>query len=166
MMTAEYEIIRTFDAPRELVYEAWTEPRRFSCWFGPRIFTTPADRIVLDARPGGIWQATMVGEEGFEMTLNGVYREVTASERLVFTTGDPDNPGDGPASTVTVTLTEQGGATVMRFHQHGVNTDQGHAEQARAGWSEFFDRMAEHLAGSRPDPARDRARTGAGRSHS
>ncbi|MEU7984362.1 SRPBCC domain-containing protein [Streptosporangium canum] len=148
MMTAEYEITRAFDVPRELVYEAWTEPRRFSHWFGPRIFATPVDRIVLDARPGGIWRATMVGEEGFEMTLNGVYREVAAPERLVFTTGDPDNPGDGPASVVTLTLREQDGATVMLFHQYGVNTDQEHAEQAKAGWSEFFDRMAEHLASS------------------
>ncbi|WP_433250605.1 SRPBCC family protein [Streptosporangium sp. CA-135522] len=148
MTTAEYEITRTFDAPRELVYEAWTEPERFSHWFGPRIFATPADRIVLDARPGGIWRATMVGEEGFEMTLDGVYREVAAPGRLVFTMGDPDNPGDGPASVVTLTLEEGDGTTVMRFHQYGVNTDQEHAEQAGAGWSEFFDRMAEHLAGS------------------
>ncbi|MEV0234190.1 SRPBCC domain-containing protein [Nonomuraea sp. NPDC050786] len=144
--TAEYEITRHFDAPRELVWAAWTEPERFSRWFGPRMLTTPVGRITLDARPGGVWQATLVGEEGFEATLNGTYREVKGPERLVFTTGDPDNPGDGPASVVTIDLTETDGRTEMRFHQYGVNTDPQHAEQAKAGWVEFFDRLAEHLA--------------------
>ncbi|GGT03384.1 activator of HSP90 ATPase [Planobispora rosea] len=147
--TAEYEINRTFDAPRELVYAAWTEPERFSRWFGPRMLATPVGRIVLDVRPGGAWRATLVGEEGFEVTLTGTYREVAAPERLVFTTGDPDSPGDGPASVVTLSLAEADGATEMRFHQFGVNTDQEHAEQARAGWLEFFDRLAEHVEQAR-----------------
>ncbi|MFI0351794.1 SRPBCC domain-containing protein [Actinomadura sp. 9N407] len=145
MQTAEYEITCVFDVPRELVYEAWTRSERFARWFGPRVFTTPADRVVLDVRPGGTWKATMVGEEGFEVTLNGVYREVDGPGRLVFTTGDPDDPGDAPASVVTVLLDEQDGTTTMRFHQYGVNTDAEHAEQAKAGWVEFFDRLAEHL---------------------
>ncbi|MEU4695814.1 SRPBCC family protein [Nonomuraea dietziae] len=145
--TAEYEIVLHLDAPREQVYAAWTTPGRFARWFGPRIFTTPADRVALDVRPGGAWQATLVGDEGFEVTLQGAYREVAGPGRLVFTTGDPDNPGDAPASVVTLTLDEgEGGGTTMRFHQFGVNTDQEHAEQARAGWLEFFERLAEHLA--------------------
>ncbi|MEU6997922.1 SRPBCC domain-containing protein [Nonomuraea sp. NPDC046570] len=145
MKTAEYEIVRDFAAQREQVYSAWTEPERFARWFGPRIFTTPADRVVLDVRPGGAWQATLLGEEGFEVTLRGVYREVVGPDRLVFTTGDPDNPGDVPASVATLTLHEHADGTTMRFHQFGVNTDAEHAEQAKAGWQEFFDRLAEHL---------------------
>ncbi|MFF4776712.1 SRPBCC domain-containing protein [Microtetraspora fusca] len=144
--TAEFEIVRDFAAPREQVYAAWTRPERFARWFGPRIFTTPADRVVLDVRPGGAWQATLVGDEGFEVTLQGVYREVAGPGRLVFTTGDPDNPGDGPASVVTLTLDEHADGTTMRFRQFGVNTDAEHAEQSKAGWLEFFDRLAEHLA--------------------
>ena len=54
-------------------------------------------------------------------------------------------PGDGPASVVTIRLTEVDGRTEMRFHQYGVNTDQEHAEQAKAGWIEFFDRLAEQV---------------------
>ncbi|MGV9770943.1 SRPBCC family protein [Streptosporangium sp. NPDC003464] len=146
METAEYEIVRDFTARREQVYAAWTQPERFARWFGPRVFTTPADRVVLDVRPAGAWQATLVGEEGFEVTLRGVYREVAGPGRLVFTTGDPDDPGDGPASVATLTLEEHEHGTTMRFHQFGVNTDAEHAEQARAGWLEFFDRLAEHLA--------------------
>ncbi|TMR93688.1 SRPBCC family protein [Nonomuraea basaltis] len=143
--TAEYEIIRVFDAPRELVWAAWTEPERFSRWFGPRMMATPIGRLTLDAWPGGIWRATLVGDEGFEVTLDGTYREVTEPERLVFTTGDPDDPGDGPASVVTVGFADVDGKTEMRFHQYGVNTDQAHAEQAREGWVEFFDRLTEHV---------------------
>ncbi|MEU7897838.1 SRPBCC domain-containing protein [Nonomuraea sp. NPDC049152] len=145
--TAEYEIVRRLAAPPADVYAAWTQPERFARWFGPRIFTTPADRVVLDVRPGGAWRATLVGEEGFEVTLHGVYREVAGPGRLVFTTGDPDNPGEGPASVATLTLDEHEGGTAMRFHQFGVNTDEEHAEQAKQGWLEFFDRLDEHLAG-------------------
>jgi len=144
--TAEYEITRVFDAPRELVYQAWTEPGRFARWFGPRGLTTPAERVVMDVRPGGSWRATLCGEEGFEATLDGTYREVAGPRRLVFTTGDPDNPGDGPASVVTIELSERDGRTTMLFHQYGVNTEPEHAEQARQGWIEFFDRLGEHLA--------------------
>lgn len=146
MMTAEYLIDRHFAAPPETVWAAWTEPERFARWFGPASLATPVGRITLDARPGGVWRATLVGEEGFEVTLDGTYREVRAPSRLVFTTGDPDAPGDGPASVVTVELTAADGGTAMRFHQYGVNTDDEHAAGARAGWQEFFDRLATYLA--------------------
>ncbi|MGP4103848.1 SRPBCC family protein [Nonomuraea sp. KM90] len=145
--TAEYEITRLFDAPRELVWATWTEPERFSRWFGPRMPATPVDRITLDTRPGGIWHVALVGDEGFEVTLGGTYREVEGPGRLVFTTGDPDDPGEGPASVVTIDFAavDGGDRTEMRFHQYGVNTDQEHAEQAKAGWIEFFDRLAEQV---------------------
>ena len=143
--TAEYDITRVFNAPRELVWAAWTEPERFSRWFGPASLATPVGRITLDTRPGGIWRASLVGEEGFEATLDGTYREVQKPGRLVFTTGDWDNPGDGPASVVTIAFADADGRTEMRFHQYGVNTGQEHAEQARAGWIEFFDRLAAHV---------------------
>ncbi|MFK4037206.1 SRPBCC domain-containing protein [Nonomuraea wenchangensis] len=143
--TAEYTITRHFAAPRHRVWDAWTDPERFSRWFGPRGMATPLGRITLDAVPGGVWRATLVGEEGFEVTLDGRYREVRAPGRLVFTTGDPDAPGDGPASVVTVDLAATGDRTEMRFHQYGVNTAPEHAEQAKAGWVEFFERLAEHV---------------------
>ncbi|SDK10513.1 Uncharacterized conserved protein YndB, AHSA1/START domain [Nonomuraea maritima] len=142
MMTAEYVITRHFAAPPEAVWASWTEPERFARWFGPASLATPVGRITLDTRPGGVWRTTLVGEEGFEVTLDGTYRVVEAPSRLVFTTGDPDAPGDGPASVATVELTGAGGGTAMRFHQYGVNTDDEHAAQARAGWLEFFDRLA------------------------
>jgi uncharacterized protein YndB with AHSA1/START domain len=142
----DYTITRVFDAPRELVFQAWTEPAHFTHWFGPRGFTTPLATISMDVRPGGAWRATMVAADGAEAPIHGVYREVAAPERLVFTTGDPDNTSGQVASVATVTLTELGGATKMVFHQAGYNTDQAHADAAKAGWMEFFERLAEHLA--------------------
>jgi hypothetical protein len=64
----------------------------------------------------------------------------------VFTTGDPANTDGTPASVATMELETEGSGALMRFHQAGVNTDEAHAEQSRAGWIEFFDRLAEHLA--------------------
>ncbi|WP_329521747.1 SRPBCC family protein [Spirillospora sp. NBC_01491] len=147
-----YEIVRDFAVPRGRVYAAWTRPERLARWFGPRVFTTPVHRVVLDVRPGGRWRAVLVGDEGLEVTLGGAYREVEEPGRLVFTTGDPDDPVDGPAAVVTLTLDEHDGTTTMRFHHHGVDTDPEHAEGAKAGWIEFFDRLAEHLAAQTTSP--------------
>jgi uncharacterized protein YndB with AHSA1/START domain len=144
--TAHYEIVRVLDAPREEVFRAWTEPEHFARWFGARGFVTPPDRLSLDVRPGGLWRAVLVSEDGFEVTLDGTYREVRAPERLVFTTGDPDDADGGPASVVTVILTDRGDRTEMRFHQYGVNTDDERATAARTGWTIFFDRLAENLS--------------------
>ena len=142
--TAEYTITRQFDAPPERLFEAWTEPADFSAWFAPDGWRTPADRVSLDLRPGGAWSAVLVGPDGSEAPLGGTYREIDPPGRLVFTTGDPDNPGDGPASVTTVELagTNDGG-TEMAFHQFGVNTDQDHADAAAAGWQQFFDKLAD-----------------------
>ncbi|MEV7808029.1 SRPBCC domain-containing protein [Microbispora sp. NPDC088329] len=142
----EYTITRVLDAPREAVFAAWTEPERFSRWFGPHGFTTPVSLITMDLRPGGEWSACLVSPEGAKAPLGGVYREVAAPERLVFTTGDPGNQEGAVASVATVTLTGLGDRTEMRFTQEGYNTDEAHAEAAKAGWLQFFDRLAEHLA--------------------
>jgi uncharacterized protein YndB with AHSA1/START domain len=91
-------------------------------------------------------EAAMAERANTRSAPSAEYREVVRPERLVFTTGDPANDDGLPASVVTVTLTDLGGKTEMHFHQAGVNTDEAHAEAAKAGWIEFFDRLAEHLA--------------------
>ncbi|MFE9662757.1 SRPBCC domain-containing protein [Streptomyces sp. NPDC005955] len=146
MPRTEYEIVREVAAGREDVYAAWTETERFARWFGPRMLTTPVERVSLDVRPGGRWRAVLVGEEGFEAVLRGRYRQVDAPARLVFTTGDPDHPDGEPAFLATLTLEGRGARTLMRFHQHGVNTDAEHVARVRAGWLEFFDRLDEYLS--------------------
>jgi uncharacterized protein YndB with AHSA1/START domain len=77
------EIERIFDAPRSLVFKAWTEPEHLVHWYGPRGFTLPSCK--LDLRPGGSWRSCMLSPEGREYWVKGVYREILEPERLVFT---------------------------------------------------------------------------------
>src|SRR5262249_38389883 len=88
-----FTVTRVLDAPRELVFQAWTDPAHFTHWWGPRGFTTPLSTISLDVRPGGIWRATMInGEDGTEYPFHGIYREVVPPEKLSFSLIDPDDP--------------------------------------------------------------------------
>ncbi|MEW9533705.1 SRPBCC domain-containing protein [Microbispora sp. NPDC049125] len=144
----DFTIIRVLETSPEQAFKAWTEPARFSQWFGPESFTTPVSRITMDLRPGGEWSAALVSPDGAEAVLGGVYREIAEPERLVFTTGDPDNQEGAVASVVTVTFTANGDTTEMNFNQAGYNTDEEHANGAKAGWLQFFDRLDKHLAGA------------------
>ena len=83
-------IRRTFDAPRERVWEAWTDPAQIDAWWGPDGFTTTTDE--MDVRPGGVWRFVMVGPGGEEFQNLVVYEEVEEPERLAYTHGSPDEP--------------------------------------------------------------------------
>jgi uncharacterized protein YndB with AHSA1/START domain len=144
--SAERELIirRTFDAPRTLVFAAWTEPRHLAQWSCPRGFTFTENNG--DLRVGGAFSACMRSPEGSNHRLRGVYREIVPPERLVFTHCWVDESGKaGPETIVTVTLTERNGRTEMRFHQgvfESVSSRDGHEQ----GWSSCFERLAELLA--------------------
>ncbi len=136
-------IRRTFDAPRELVFRAWTEPRLLAQWSCPRGFTFAENRGEL--RVGGSFFARMRSPEGTEHRLRGVYREIVPPERLVFTHCWVDERGTpGPETLVTVTLADRGGRTEMMFHQGlfaSVDARAGHEQ----GWTSCFGRLAELL---------------------
>ena len=138
-------ITRVFDAPRELVWREWTEPARFADWFGGSGSEVPVATVSMDVRPGGSWRATMfAGPERREIRWKGEYREVVEPERLVFTISD--QPGEDAYELVTVALTDLGGdRTEMHFEQRGRMSPEQY-ERAGAGWSGFFDRIAERLA--------------------
>jgi uncharacterized protein YndB with AHSA1/START domain len=141
----EVTITRTFDAPREAVWRAWTEPEQFAAWFGTPPYTTPPERVSMDVRPGGAWSATMVSEEdGSELPFQGEYREVVEPERLVLTFGEP---GEANVEILTVTLTDLGGKTEVVVNQSGHLPQEEYPKLAE-GYSAFFDRLAEHLARS------------------
>lgn len=136
-------ITRTFDAPRELVYAAWTEPAQFAQWFGTASMNVPLESVTMDPRPGGEWTALMVVSDEQTIPWRGVYREVDPPARLVFTISDRDMPEDDPGEVVTVELTDLGdGRTEMAFSQLGAHMDQAGYEQARDGWQAFFDDLA------------------------
>jgi uncharacterized protein YndB with AHSA1/START domain len=143
----ELVITRVFDAPRDLVWKAWTEPDRIKQWSAPKGFTIPVAEGEL--RPGGAWKSCMRKPDGTDLWLGGVYREIDEPKRLVFTHAWLDEHGNpGPETVVTVTLTERGGKTEMNFRQSGfdsIESRDGHA----GGWNECFDKLEEHLANVR-----------------
>jgi uncharacterized protein YndB with AHSA1/START domain len=138
-------ITRIFDAPRERVWKEWTEPERFADWYGGSEAEVPVATVSMDVRAGGAWRATML-HGGREIQWKGEYREVVEPERLVFTVSD--QPGEERHELVTVVLTGlPDGRTEMLFQQRGEMTPEQY-ERAGEGWSGFFDRISERLAGA------------------
>jgi uncharacterized protein YndB with AHSA1/START domain len=105
---------RVFDAPREAVYKAWTDPKQLGQWFPPKDFTSP--RCEVDARPGGIFRCDMKGPDGEVFVGQGLFREVVPNERLVFTFGG-EAGAPPPPLLVTVVLEAQGNKTKLTIHQ-------------------------------------------------
>ncbi|MEK6226108.1 MAG: SRPBCC domain-containing protein [Chloroflexota bacterium] len=110
---------RVFDAPREMVYKAWTDPKQLAQWFPPKDFTSP--RCEVDARPGGIFRVDMKGPDGppFNGEVlpgKGIFREVVPNERLVFTFGGEEG-APPPPILVTVLFEAQGNKTKLTIHQ-------------------------------------------------
>lgn len=140
----EVDITRVFDAPRELVWRAWTEPGQIARWWGRRGWSTPLSEITMDVRPGGAFSLTSVSDEdGTEITQSGTYLEVVEPERLVIE--EPaENAWHAGAVTV-VTFADLGdGKTEMVFRTTIRTTAEG-LDTAAAGFASSFDRLAEHL---------------------
>ena len=107
----EVLMTRAFDAPRELLWEMWTNPEHVPRWLlGPEGWTMPVCEI--DLRPGGAWRFVWRKSEGDEMEMTGVYREIDAPERLVHT---ESWGGDWPETLNTLVLTEEEGRTTMEL---------------------------------------------------
>jgi uncharacterized protein YndB with AHSA1/START domain len=139
----ELTITRVFDAPRELVWRAFTEPEQFAQWFGHPPFKTPPETVSMDVRPGGEWEATQVNQEtGKELPFAGSYREVVEPERLVMTFEDP---GDPKAEVVTVTFKDLGGKTEVTLHQAGYMPPEQYKLTER-GWGRFLEQLEELLS--------------------
>lgn len=101
-------VVRLVEAPRELVWKAWTESKHISQWWGPNGFTTTTH--AMEVKPGGVWRFIMHGPDGTDWPNNIVYREVIQPERLVY-----DHSGEGANDPhrfqVTVTFADHGGRT-------------------------------------------------------
>ena len=142
----ELHMTRTIDAPREVVWLAWTDPAHLVQWFGPAGCTLIAPEF--DVRPGGAYRCGYIFDGG-EFRLRGVYREIAPPERLVFTHGWENEAGEVDHDTiVTVTFIEQGGKTTFTFHQAlfaSTESRDSHGE----GWGEAFDRLEELLGALR-----------------
>jgi len=112
-------ITREFDAPRHLVYKAWTTPELITRWWaGERGVVTLAE---VDLRVGGTWRYVMTANGGFEVAFHGEYREIVPDERIVSTEVFEGMPDAGAVSTLT--LTERDGRTVLHLLVDHINQD-------------------------------------------
>ena len=142
-------LTRVYDAPRELVWQAWTDPKMLAQWFGPRGFTSSVPE--LDVRVGGALRIVMHGPDGNDYPMKGVFREVVRPERLVFSNIAIDNNGKHLLEgETTVTLEAQGGKTKLTLHTYA----KGMVPMApqmlagmQEGWSQSLDKLDELVSG-------------------
>src|ERR1044071_1937740 len=133
----ELAITRRFEAPRELVFRAWTEPELLVRWWGPRGFRLAS--CSMDVRTGGAYRLCMRPTEGADLWVQGVYREMVAPERLVFTFAWEDAAGrPGHETLVTIAFAEEAGQTRMDFHQARFETVESR-DAHHGGWSSTFE---------------------------
>lgn len=158
----ELIITRVFDAPRKLVWKAWTEPGRLMSWWGPKNFTSPACKI--DFRVGGKYLFCMRSPDGKDFWSTGVYREIVPLERIVCTDSFADEKGNVVPAThygmgadfplemqVTVTFEDhedrtgrQASKTKMTLRHVGIPAGT-MRDMTGAGWNGSFDKLAEIL---------------------
>ena len=145
-------LTRIFDAPRELVFQAWTQPAHLARWWAPEGCTTQVRE--LDLRPGGRFHFCMRTPDGQDVWGLGIYREIVVPERLVYldsfadADGNPVPPthyglsaGHPPETLVTVTFAAQGGRTLLTL-RHAIPLPVAERGATQQGWSEMLERLA------------------------
>ena len=154
-----FTLTRMLDAPRERVFEAWTDPDQLQWFFSGN--EQRREPIELDLRVGGVWKLKMVESEDKEYFTGGVYREIVPFERLVFVFGafdgwpklDPDHLDHGPLVTVTLNEVDGGERTEMNLHMalpDHLTEDEVRewlAMGIREGWGQTIDRLVAVFAG-------------------
>jgi uncharacterized protein YndB with AHSA1/START domain len=139
---------RTFNAPRELVFKAWTDPSLLSKWWGPAYFTTPICEV--DPRPGGKLYIVMHGPKNTDFDIDlptwGVFQEFDPPRRLIFSnTAMLDEQGIPQLETLcTVTFEELTGKTEMTLQIVLVKTtpiSEAAWAGAEMGWSQSLDKL-------------------------
>lgn len=156
-----FTMTRTFDAPRALVFKAFSEAERLAQWWGPTGFEIQVSR--LEFRPGGIFHYKMASPNGHDMWGRFTFREIVEPERIVWINSFSDPEGAvAPAPfdmafpleiLNTVTLEEQGGKTILSLHSTPINetpeeraTFDGMFDSMQVGFGGTFDQLAEFLA--------------------
>ena len=137
-----------FDAPRALVWQAWTDPAMLAQWFGPRGFTSSVPQ--LDLRVGGALRIVMHGPDGNDYPMQGVFREVAPPARLVFRNVALDNDGNHLLEGETaVTFAERDGKTTLTMTSHMVGLVPIAPQMLagmEAGWTQSIDKLEAMLA--------------------
>jgi uncharacterized protein YndB with AHSA1/START domain len=145
-LAADQEVVitRTFDAPREAVFRAWTDPDELAAWYGPEHFDTPRERIRIDLRVGGRYELTMVRRDGGgEFAIGYEIVELVEPDLIVLRSDPMPAMGLREPTVTRVELQDLGGRTRMTL------TDGPYPESgpAAAGWNAAFDKLAALLGG-------------------
>lgn len=136
------ELRRTFAAPRERVYRAWTDAQSLTRWFAPSDKYTVVVHA-LELRVGGAYRFEMRHSSGKSHMVSGTYRELSPPRRLVFTWRWEDGP-EGPETLVTIELNSRGDATELHLRHERFATDAAVQEHTK-GWNGCLDRMTAAL---------------------
>ncbi len=161
-MENQLEITRTLDAPRDLVWKAWTDPKALAEWWGPKDFKITVHK--LEFKPGGVFHYDMLGHNGFQMWGIFTYKEINAPEKLVFInsfsnekgeiTRAPFFDGKWPLEILnTMTLSEENGKTVLRLIGGPINASEeeqqafeGNRKSMQQGFAGTFEKLDEYFA--------------------
>lgn len=133
---------RVFNAPRDLVFKVWTDPEHIVNWYGPEGFNTRVDEY--DFKVGGAWKYVMVGPNGSEKPIVGIFTEITPPERVV--TSDTSEGAFGLV--VTVSFEDLGDKTKLTLHTLHTSVEQKNMHEEYGvmnGWQSSFNRVAEVL---------------------
>ena len=137
----ELVITRVYDAPRSLVFAAWSTAQHVMRWWGPSGFSVP--EATVDFRAGGVFDLCMRGPDGTDYWMRGAFREIVAPERIIFTSIIDAQARQEIATTVT--FAEEGGKTTITVRQT-VPVNPFMARGQRQGWTESLERLAARLA--------------------
>jgi len=137
----EVLITRIFEAPRERVFRAWTDPDEVAAWYGPEQMEAPRERIRIDLRVGGRWELTMIqrGGGGREFSIGYDILELVEPELIVLRSDPMPEVGMHEPTVVRVEFHDHGDKTRMTLSDGPYPDGGGHAE---AGWSAAFDKLA------------------------
>lgn len=147
MTAADQEVMitRIFDAPREQVFKAWTDPDGVAAWYGPEHMKTPRDRIHIDLRVGGRWEVTMVARGGgSEFAIGYDILELVEPELIVMRSDPKPEVGMPDGTVVRVQFYDHGDKTRMTLSD-GPLPPAGR-DHAEAGYNAALDKLAAHLA--------------------
>jgi uncharacterized protein YndB with AHSA1/START domain len=146
----ELTITRVFNAPRELVFKAWTDPKELAKWWGPKTFTIPVCEV--DLKPGGALRIVMRAPDGAEYPMKGVFREIVPPSRLVFTNIAVDKDGNHIIEGLTtVTFADEGGKTKLTLQTRGaamVDYAAAYLQGMEAGWTQSLEKLETLVRGA------------------
>jgi glutathione S-transferase len=133
------EIKRFIKAPRERVYQAWTDPAQLKEWWGPEGVRTR--NFTADARVGGKYRWDLFNQEGEEVSVFGEYREIIPGKKIVFTwKWDDDENWETHNSVVTIELSDRDGGTELSLRHEKLPSEESR-DRHNEGWNSVLDRL-------------------------